>query len=809
MKRKNLNTASNVKTPPKKAKVDPRQTTLHSFFNTNSGSNPSPFGGGESPSQFVDRPSTSRHASPSPLAVNEEDFQSSASGSKALLSEAGNPEQVPSGSTNAVTTPTTISIPRASSLPSNSVESLKDDPAKFDPAARLMYWENGGRLPFRVLAEAFALVSTTSGRNATFDILSNLFRAIITQSPERVKDLVVAMYLTSNSFYPPHESVEIGIGPQVLSKAVIDISDLTTKSLRSNFDSYGDFGDVFFAAKSRVKTLFPVRPLKAHEVFDNVRAMAKLKGPGSVPKKTDIVRKMLTSCEGEEARYLPRILVQNIRIGAVRTTSLVALARAYVHQFHEVGLTVTKKELQNAEQVLKTAYAQSPSFELITPLLLDGGLESLARNSGCRPGIPIKPMLGKITRSVAEVFEKFPGQEFCVDLKFDGQRAQIHFSDRSELDVVKVFSRHLMDMTNKYPEVVEMVSSSEGPRRTSTGTAMEFIVDGEIVAVDAEGNVQPFQVLSTRKRDAGGNAFAHEDQPGVCVKVFDLMYLDGQSLLQRPLRERLELLHTRLSEVPGKFTFVPQIRTTQEVDVTDFLTQGINQRGVEGLMLKLLDNPPPKSTSSKGDNSTTRGQVVATYEPDKRSDSWIKIKKDYVEGLSESFDLVVIGAYNGTGRKVGWWSPFLLATYDPQEERYSSLCKVMTGFTDEFYKSQKAFYSPENGTVLEEMPAYYDVHPQLTPDAWFTPVQVWEIKGADITVSPIHRAAMGLCHETRGLSLRFPRFIKVREDKNPEDANTPKDIAHIFREQRGQGGREDDYDLIDEVDFEEEAEAED
>ncbi|KAI8808880.1 hypothetical protein BJ742DRAFT_868823 [Cladochytrium replicatum] len=175
--------------------------------------------------------------------------------------------------------------------------------------------------------------------------------------------------------------------------------------------------------------------------------------------------------------------------------------------------------------------------------------------------IPVKPMHGKITQSVAEVFEKVPGQEFCV----------IHFPYRSE-GVPTAF--YGFD-----PEVVEPISSPDGHQRKSTGTAMEFIVGGEIVAVDAEGNVQPFQVLSTRKLDAGGNAFAHEDQPGVYVKVFDLMIVPACDLYAK----RLELLHTQLSEVLGKFTFVPQFRSREEKDVADFLSQGIKTTSCGGL----------------------------------------------------------------------------------------------------------------------------------------------------------------------------------------------------------------------------------
>merc|ERR1711871_1692413 len=169
----------------------------------------------------------------------------------------------------------------------------------------------------------------------------------------------------------------------------------------------------------------------------------------------------------------------------------------------------------------------------------------------------------------------------------------------------------------------------------------------------------------------------------------------------------------------------------------------------------------------------------------KRSDSWVKVKKDYLEGCGDSLDLVPIAAWWGNGRKTGWLSPYLMACIDSETGEYQSVCKVMSGFSDKFYKESLAFYTEPNQNRLLHNTAKkkngannqnlsnpnsnvncpLDISTSLTPDVWLVPSEVWEIKGADMTVSPVHHAALGLCHEDRGISLRFPRFVRKRPDK--------------------------------------------
>lgn len=216
------------------------------------------------------------------------------------------------------------------------------------------------------------------------------------------------------------------------------------------------------------------------------------------------------------------------------------------------------------------------------------------------------------------------------------------------------------------------------------------------------------------------------------------------------------------------------------------------------------------------------------YEPStKRSDCWLKLKKDYVESMGDSLDLIPIGGWRGSGRKSRWVSPWLLATYDPEEGTFGSVCRVMSGFSDQFYKENTLRYlgrelhvgaktetdaedegedadedeveveSAESAAAEEEddMPGSKGlagmqlrskaggVETLEQPQFWFEPSEVWEIRGADITISPKHLAAKGLVDPKRGLSLRFPRFIRKREDKRLDQATTPQQLAELFKKQ--------------------------
>jgi DNA ligase-1 len=465
------------------------------------------------------------------------------------------------------------------------------------------------------------------------------------------------------------------------------------------------------------------------------------------------------------------------------------------------------------EEILKACFARHPNYDDIVPALLEVGVsEELLLRCGLTLHIPVRPMLGGITRDLTEMLTRLRGRDFACEYKYDGQRAQVHCDAKGK---VSIFSRHLELMTDKYPDLVALV-----PRVRGEGVE-SFILEGEVVAVDRQtGELKNFQTLTNRARKDVEIGSITID---VCLFGFDLMYLNGQPLMDRAFRERRELLRSLFVEIPHHFTWVKSIdATSQDPEaVLEFFKSAVDVK-CEGIMVKILDNlpeldytagdvegvestektaSPAKQTASgksKGKNKSTdddnadkkvksrRKPLLATYEPDKRLDSWLKVKKDYHSSF-DTLDLIPVAAWHGMGRKSKWWSPILMAVRNEETGSLEAVCKCMSGFTDTFYKANKEFYddgeiSGEAKNTHPRKPAFID-YEGGHPDIWFEPQEVWEMGFADVTLSPTYTAAIGLVNEDRGLSLRFPRFLKKREDKSIDEASTNEFLAGLWRKQ--------------------------
>jgi len=268
----------------------------------------------------------------------------------------------------------------------------------------------------------------------------------------------------------------------------------------------------------------------------------------------------------------------------------------------------------------------------------------------------------------------------------------------------------------------------------------------------------PFQVLSHRGRK---EVKLEDIKIQVCLFAFDLLFLNGKSLTKEPLSRRRELLHEAFHEVPGEFTFALYKNISDTEEIQTFLNVAV-EGNCEGLMIKTLEQE-------------------AAYEPSKRSWNWLKVKKDYLEGMGDSLDLVVIGAYLGRGKRTGVYGGFLLAAYDDETENYQSICKIGTGFSD---ANLSEFTEKLKNHVIPQARNYFAYGDGVTPDVWFEPTLVWEVLAADLSLSPVHKAAQGMVDPAKGIALRFPRFIRVRDDKKPEDATTAGQVADMYNRQK-------------------------
>ncbi|EIN13769.1 DNA ligase I [Punctularia strigosozonata HHB-11173 SS5] len=615
-------------------------------------------------------------------------------------------------------------------------------------------WKTGDAVPYAALAKAFALIEATTKRLEKTSILTSFLLLVIRRSAQGdTKSLLQTVYLCINRLSPDYVGVELGIGESLLVKAISESTGRSLAVVKADLKKEGDLGLVAQHSKNSQKTLFKPKALTVPYVFSNLREIALSTGHSSQQKKVSVITKLLAACQGSEAKYIIRSLEGKLRIGNAERTVLVALAHAVVLAEKERGSKKWSEEkltarLEEGANIIKSVYSELPTYDAVIPALLEHGIDGLKEHCKLTPGVPLKPMLAKPTKAIGEVLDRFENKRFTCEYKYDGERAQVH---RLEDGSVRVYSRNSEDMSKKYPDLVEQLP------RCIKETTKSFVLDAEAVAIDkTTKKLMPFQELSRRKRK---DVKVEDIQVRVCLFGFDLLYLNGEPLLRKSLSERRGLLREHFHPVDGEFQFAKSSDSQSTEDIQSFLEESVKD-GCEGLMVKMLETE------------------ASFYEPSRRSVNWLKLKKDYLAGVGDSFDLVVVGAYYGKGKRTNVYGAFLLACYDADSEEYQTICKIGTGFSEDALQQHYDTLKP-----LEQSKPRGDIKiGGAKPDVWLEPKVVWEVLAADLSLSPIYTAAQGLV-EDRGVSLRFPRFIRVRDDKDAEDATAPEQIAEMYERQ--------------------------
>jgi DNA ligase-1 len=578
---------------------------------------------------------------------------------------------------------------------------------------------------YAVIADAYEKIEATTKRLEMTDLLVDLLK----NTPKDVIAKVV--YLTQGKIYPDFVGLEIGVAEKLAIKALARASGRRRKEIEEDLRKSGDIGETAqnFLAKKKQITFFQ-KTLTAQHVYETLDKMARTTGSGAVDSKMALLAGLLSDASPKEAKYIMRTVTGNLRLGIADMTVLDALAIAYGGG-------------KEARELIERAYNISSDLGRVANVVAEKGLEGIKKFQVV-VFEPIRPMLAERLSSPEEILEKLGGK--CVaEYKYDGERVQAHKKGNQ----VGLYSRRLEDISSQYPDAIELVKNQV--------KAKEAILEAECVAIDLEtGELLPFQELMHRRRKYGIEK-AMEQYP-VSLFMFDALYVDGKDLTLDAYPVRREALEKAIKQ-HDRVKAAKHIITNNAKKLEAFFEEAI-ENGCEGLVCKAIGKD-------------------AVYQAGARGWLWIKYKRDYKSEMTDTVDLVIVGAFHGRGKRAGTYGALLLAAYNPDADTFETVTKCGTGFTDKdlanIPEMLQKHMIPRKHSRVQSM---------LEADVWFEPAVVLEILGAEITLSPIHTCAMDSIRKGSGLAIRFPRFTgNYRMDKAAEDATTSAEVTEMYRSQ--------------------------
>ena len=519
------------------------------------------------------------------------------------------------------------------------------------------------------------------------------------------EEIAPAVRLTIGQVFPEWDGRALNLSWAAVFKVMDDLTQVTEEQRQAITAEAVDGGEAVMLLLERARKRPSQGPaLSLLEVYHIFEQIAETAGRGSRKKKEDLLRSLLARAEPLEAKYIVKDVLGEMRHGVSEGMMLEAIALA---------AGAEKEAVRRANMICGDLGA-------VAEIALREGDEGL-KGVAVRIGRPLKPMLAQTAEDMAEAFEYHEGR-IALEYKLDGARVQIH----KDGDRVRIFSRRLSDVTGSLPDVVEAVRQN-----VHAGTA---IIEGEAIAVDAEGRPLPFQHVMQRFRRVHNVQEMVKEIP-VELYLFDILYRDGQSFIDVPSFKRWEALEEVAGHIPLVRRVVPG--TAEEGEA---FAQEAYEAGHEGVMVKHLES---------------------RYTPGVRGKSWFKIKH------ALSLDLVIVAADWGYGRRHGWLSNYHLAARDEETGEYLEVGKTFKGLTDdEFQEMTERLLSIKRR--------------QKGPTVFVEPKVVVEVLFNEIQRSSQYES---------GLALRFARIARLREDKSPHDADTIQTMREIFKKQFEYKGR--------------------
>ncbi len=539
------------------------------------------------------------------------------------------------------------------------------------------------------MAKLYEKLEGTTKKLEKTKILSEFYRKV----PANEIELVVKFTLGME---------DIGVANEFMKNAISKAYGVSEKEVVKKFKELGDLGLVaeYFSKHKRQASLLK-KNLTLEKVYENIKKFSEMAGKGSVGKKLSIVSELLISASPLEARYITRTLLGDMRIGVAEGIVRDAISNAF---------GVNPEEVENAYDII-TDYGEVAKICATDPKKL--------KNVKIILGRPLRVMLAERAKNLREAIESF--ENLCIETKYDGFRTQIH----KDGDKVWIFSRRLDDVTKQFPDLEEMVRKYV--------KVDKCILEGETVAIDDDGRPQPFQKLSRRIQRKYDIEKMIKEIP-IQINLFELLYVDGENYIKRPLRERWAKLKKVIKEKKGKFVLANHIETKDYEEAEKFYKWSLSI-GEEGVMVKNLD---------------------AIYKPGKRVGFWLKVKP-----IMDTLDLVIIGAEWGTGKRANVLGSYVLGVRT--DEGFLPIGMMGSGFSDEQLKELTEKLKPH---IISENGREVVISPNI----------VVEVAYEEIQKSPNYES---------GYALRFPRLVRIRYDRKPNEASSISDVVELYRIQRG------------------------
>lgn len=586
-----------------------------------------------------------------------------------------------------------------------------------------------GVMEYQELANVYEQLEKTSKRLEKTHHIAQLLKKT------DVRSLGKLVLLLQGKVFPPWDERKIGMASRMILKAIGIATGHNAKELEQHWAKSGDLGETaeYFLGKKKQATLSR-QDLSVEKVFENIRKQALMGGQGSVDRKLKLLAELLTSAKPKEAKYIVRTVLETLRVGVGEGALRDAIVWAFFGDAVKVRYDPKTKNIdpENREKyneyidLVQQAYDVTTDFSTVAELAKEKGEKGL-QSITQQIGKPLKVMLFQKAENIEKAFERV-GKPCVFEYKYDGFRLQIHKKDST----IWLFTRRLEEVTKQFPDVVDAV------KKHVKGT--NFILDAEVLGHDPKTKQYlPFQTISQRIKRKYHIKGMLKKYP-VEVNVFDILCYQGKNVLNEPFKKRRAMIEKMIRKEKWKIGCAKQLVTSSEREAERFYREAL-AAAQEGVMAKNLEG---------------------IYKPGSRVGYGVKIKP-----VMETMDLVIVGAEWGEGKRAGWLSSYHIACRDPDSGELLEIGKVATGFKE----------LEEQGTSFKEMTKL--LKPFITEKKGrhvkVKPKIVIEVSYEEIQKSPTYRS---------GYALRFPRLVRLRDDRGPSDATTLEEAKELYKKQK-------------------------